>query len=578
MADTRVRRERLLSLLPRIFTSQPESSALGRVIDGMAASLTRMDEALTRVQYDRWVGLASHHPPSTDDISALESLGQLLQITRLPARIRHGGYERSPAGIEVRFSPAAPLADALDELIGSGWRQSDPLGLLEARFSGLRFTLADASNSLRAEPAPGTSTETATSSLALLQTQLDPEPGEAFRQRLLITSRVRMGGLTTPRALLSLALADLGAETCPQLERHPDSTLAIGLPPGTRKRCPACTGDTRGQPCPNRGQAVITAWLTENPVLDARHLEPTPRLRRVFKVENASLCPDRPVITLEARDQPVPYPALRSLDSGEITLYAGTLRPGDTLVLYPACPPAETARFDGFDSPDHHPWLTTHPQGRALITDAGGVERDVSSSIFYLWGARLDDRDTTFDALHFGVLEQRALSPLLRPGSNDWMLLTFAQPDATFADSDDTVTSSRFADSDDLDGTRFALLDGTIGQGDARYASVLLESFNKTNTGGTTESDTAHLGRLSLRLDWLTRPPASIRLRIPWTDWVATADARNALPLLRDDIARASAAGVRALVEFPAPPQPLDEGTGLAPATARHRAGKAPLR
>jgi hypothetical protein len=145
MADPRVRRERLLSLLPRIFTSQPESSALGRVIDGMATSLARMDEALTRVQYDRWVGLASHHPPSADDISALEGLGQLLQVTRLPARIRHGGYERSPEGIEVRFSPVAPLAEALDELIGSGWRQSDPLGLLEACFSGLRFTLADAS-------------------------------------------------------------------------------------------------------------------------------------------------------------------------------------------------------------------------------------------------------------------------------------------------------------------------------------------------------------------------------------------------------------------------------------------------
>jgi hypothetical protein len=271
-----------------------------------------------------------------------------------------------------------------------------------------------------------------------------------------------MGGLTTPRALLSLALPTSARKPAPT-GAHPDSTLAIGLPPGTRKRCPACTGDTRGQPCPNQGQAVITAWLTENPVLDARHLEPTPRLRRVFKVENASLCPDRPVITLEARDQPVPYPALRSLDSGEITLCRHPA-PGDTLVLYPACPPAETARFDGFDSPDHHPWLTTHPQGRAVITDAGGMERDVSSSIFYLWGARLDDRDTTFDALHFGVLEQRALSPLLRPGSNDWMLLTFAQPDATFADSDDTVTSSRFADSDDLDGTRFALLDGTIGR------------------------------------------------------------------------------------------------------------------
>lgn len=576
MADSRVRRERLLSLLPRIFTSQPESSALSRVIDGMAAGLTRMDEALTRVQYDRWVGLASHLPPTPDDISALEGLGQLLQVTRLPARIRHAGYVRTGGGIEVRFSPAAPLDEALDELIGVGWRQSDPLGALEARFSGLRFTLTDAR--LSADPTPNLPPETASASLTRLQAQLEPEPGEAFRQRLLITSRVRMGGLTTPRALLSLALADLGAETCPQLERRLDSTLAIGLPPGTRKRCAVCNGDKRGQPCPNHDQAVLTAWLTENPVLDARHLESAPRLRRVFKVDSASLCPDRPVITLEVRDQPVPYPALRSLDSGEITLYAGTLRPGDTLVLYPACPPAEASRFDGFDSPDHHPWLATHPQGRAVITDARGEERDVSSSIFYLWGARLDDRDTTFDAMHFGVLEQRALSPVIHPGGNNWMLLTFAQPDATFADSDDTVTSSRFADGDDLDGTRFALLDGTIGRGDARYAAVLLESFNKTNTGGTTESDTANLGRLSLRLDWLTRPPASIRLRIPRTDWVATADARNALPLLRDDIARASAAGVRALVEFPALPQPLDEDAGLAPAAARQRAGKAPLR
>ncbi len=576
MADSRVRRERLLSLLPRIFTSQPESSALSRVIDGMAAGLTRMDEALTRVQYDRWVGLASHLPPTPDDISALEGLGQLLQVTRLPARISHAGYVRTGGRIEVRFSPAAPLDEALDELIGVGWRQSDPLGALEARFSGLRFTLTDAC--LSADPAPNLPPETASASLTRLQAQLEPEPGEAFRQRLLITSRVRMGGLTTPRALLSLALADLGAETCPQLERRLDSTLAIGLPPGTRKRCAVCNGDKRGQPCPNHDQAVITAWLTENPVLDARHLESAPRLRRVFKVDSASLCPDRPVITLEVRDQPVPYPALRSLDSGEITLYAGTLRPGDTLVLYPACPPAEASRFDGFDSPDHHPWLATHPQGRAVITDARGEERDVSSSIFYLWGARLDDRETTFDAMHFGVLEQRALSPVIHPGGNNWMLLTFAQPDATFADSDDTVTSSRFADGDDLDGTRFALLDGTIGRGDARYAAVLLESFNKTNTGGTTESDTANLGRLSLRLDWLTRPPASIRLRIPRTDWVATADARNALPLLRDDIARASAAGVRALVEFPALPQPLDEDAGLAPATARQRAAKAPLR
>jgi hypothetical protein len=144
------------------------------------------------------------------------------------------------------------------------------------------------------------------------------------------------------------------------------------------------------------------------------------------------------------------------------------------------------------------------------------------------------------------------LTPRLAPGANGWMLLTFAQPDAAFAGPDDTVHASRFAGHDDLDGTRFALLDGTIGEGDARYASVLLESFNKTDTGGTTETDTAHTPRLSLRLDWMTRPPASIRLRIPRNEWVAAA-ARGALPLLRDDIARATAAGVRASIDFPEP-------------------------
>lgn len=560
MADLRVRRERLLALLPRIFTAQPSSSAVGALIDSMAASLGRVDDTLTRIQYDRWVGLASAQLPTPDEASALEGLGRLLQVTRLPPRVRHAGYNRSPGEIAVRFDHAAPLSDALDELVGSGWRRSqggqppdDPAALLAARFDGLRFVLDDTSQGLTAAPDPAAPPETAPAALARFQGVLDPEPGETFRQRLLITARVRTGGLTTPRALLSLAIADLGAEPCPRLERRQDATLAFGMPPGTRKRCAGCSGRDAAAPCPSRAQAVVEAWITENPTLAARHVEPSPRLRRVFTVTSASLHPDRPVVTLGVRDQPAPYPALRSLDSGEITLYAGTLQPGDTLVLYPAVSPAETAPFDGFDAPGHHAWATAHPAGRAVLINSEGHERDVSNSIFYLWGNRLDDRGAAFGSMRCGVLEQRVLTPRIAPGANGWMLLTFAQPDAAFAGPDDTVHASRFAGHDDLDGTRFALLDGTIGEGDARYASVLLESFNKTDTGGTTETDTAHTPRLSLRLDWMTRPPASIRLRIPRNEWVAAAAARGALPLLRDDIARATAAGVRASVDFPEP-------------------------
>ena len=108
MADLRVRRERLLALLPRIFTAQPSSSAVGALIDSMAASLGRVDDTLTRIQYDRWVGLASAQLPAPDEASALEGLGRLLQVSRLPPRVRHAGYSRSPGEI----SEARPGADS----------------------------------------------------------------------------------------------------------------------------------------------------------------------------------------------------------------------------------------------------------------------------------------------------------------------------------------------------------------------------------------------------------------------------------------------------------------------------------
>lgn len=582
MADPRLRRERLLGLLPRIYTAQPGNSAVGAIIDSMAAALSRLDDALTRVQYDRWAGLASPQQPDPESASALEGLGRLLQVERLPPRVRHAGYEKTATGeLDVRFDHAAPLSDALDELIGAEWRRPrqgqpapDPATQLQAQFPGLSFRLGDDSAALVAKliagPDPDTAPEAAPAALARFQAVLDPEPGEIFRQRLQVTARVRTGGLTTPRALLSLAIADLGAEPCPRLLRRQDSTFALGMPPGTRKRCAACGGQD-ATPCPNRNKAVVEAWLTENPVLAARHTEPAPRLRRVFSVANPSLHPDRPVLSLTVREQPAAYPAVRSIDSGEITLYAGTLRPDETLVLYPATSDADTAPFDGFDSPGHHAWRAAHPNGQALLVDRNGNERDVSSAIFYLWGNRLDDPGSTFGGMRCGVLEQRVVTPRLQTGSNSWMLLTFAQPDAAFADSTETVHSSRFAGSDEPDGTRFALLDSSIGRGDARYASVLFESFSKTDTGNTSESDTANAPRLSLSLDWMTRPPASIRLRVPKNEWVIAAAARGALPLLRADVARATAAGVRALVDFPEPTRRENLAPGEAFSAATHQ-------
>lgn len=559
MADPRQRRERLLALLPRIFTAQPAGSTVGILIDSLAASLARFDDSLTRVQHDRWVGLASAGRPAPDEASALEGLGHLLQVSRLPPRVRHAGYTRDAGGIAVRFDRAAPLADALLELTGTT-SPGDPAGRLAAQFPGLRFALGETGLGLDAAADPATPPEQVPAALARFQAVLDPEPGETFRQRLQVTARVRIGGLTTPRALLSLAIADLGAEPCPRLVRRHDSTVGVGMAPGTRKRCAGCTG--QGEACPRREAAVVEAWLTENPVLAAHHTEAAPRLRRVFAITNPSLHPDRPVLTLAVRDQPAAYLAVRSLDSGEIALYAGTLKPDETLILRPAVGDADCAPFDGFDAPGHHAWRATHPDGQAILIDRDGHERDVSNAVFYLWGNRLDAPGSTFGGLRFGMFEQRVVTPRLAPGDNRWMLLTFAQPDAPFAAAGDTVHSSRFAGHDDLDGTRFALLDSSIGQGDARRAALLFESFSKTDTGGTDESDTAHAPRLSLDLDWVTRPPASFRLRIPKNDWVAAAAARGALPLLREDVARATAAGVRALVDFPEPVRREHVATG----------------
>ena len=115
MADPRQRRERLLALLPRIYTAQPRDSAVGAVVDALAAALARVDDSLTRVQYDRWVGLAS---PVQDDTgsSAVEALGRLLQVNRLPPRLVHAGYDGDgPTRLNVRFDAQAPLADALRE-------------------------------------------------------------------------------------------------------------------------------------------------------------------------------------------------------------------------------------------------------------------------------------------------------------------------------------------------------------------------------------------------------------------------------------------------------------------------------
>ncbi|MBL8485080.1 MAG: hypothetical protein JNJ60_22990 [Rhodocyclaceae bacterium] len=548
MADAAKRLAALLDLLPRVYTAQPRGSRVGSLLQAMAASLAEVDADLTRVLHDRWVGLANATPGADSGASALERLGAAMQIQRLAPRLTHDRWQRETDGsITVKFVSARQLADGVARLLGS----RDALAALEAAFPDLDFTLsADGQNlgvrrALAWEPGEPDALEQFLPALL-------PEDAQAYRARIQITATILRQGLTSPRALLSLAMACLGTEPCSELVRRADTWIARGVPLGTRRRCAVCQGKSRG-PCPNAAAAPVDAELTENPPQEAgaqqRRLPP----RRLFMVTNWSLCADRPRVTLYGADRALAYPALQSRSTGEILLYAGTLKPGEALELYPQVEAHLVAAFDGWDAPAHHGWLAQHPRGRALLRGADGHAREVGDFVFHLRGDRFDDALSTFggpgrpEGMRLGQLEQVVRTPLVQPGDNEWMLLTFAKPDAVF--DDDT---SRFAAHDALDGTRYALVDASGGGG---FLETLLKSISGSNTGGENQESTEALVQLDLDLHWVARPPASFRMRIPKNGWVRRAELRGGLDLVRQELDRARAAGVHAALDFPQPLQ-----------------------
>ncbi|WP_148717118.1 hypothetical protein [Chitinolyticbacter meiyuanensis] len=578
MSSSVLRRQRLLELLPRIYTAQPADSAVGAVIAGMAGALSRLDTDLTRVLYDRWSPLA-HGERLGELDSAVERLGHLLQVYRLPARLAMQRVTEDEFGLHLHFATSRHLDDALRDLLGVGWNPDDSeahargLALLGDLFPGLRFDHASLDETLHVTPLnddPGP--------MDRLRALLVPEGGEAYRQRLQLTAPLLTGGITTPRALLALAIADLGAEPALAMRRQGDTLIAQAMPLGSRKRCPHCAGTGPEAPCTAPGGALFEAQLTDNPVLEQEHREPAPRLRRVFGVHNASLLADRPILRLTATQRPIAYPAIQSRSTGEITLFAGTLKPGETLHLYPDALGIDLPAYDSNGSAEHHRWLQQYPGGRAVVTAEGRPERDVSSDVFYLWGNRFDAVNSRFgggagEAMRCGVLDQAVRTPQLVSGDNALMLLTFAKPDSEFADADETSHLSVFAGPNDKDGTRFALIDGDLAHSEHSFLALLLQSLTQTDTAGEDDGDSAAKPPLALHLEWLARPPATFRLRVPKTPWVVDAELRGAVALMRQDIERARAAGVRALIDFPVPPYHETHDSEVSPlALALHQA------
>lgn len=676
MLDPAKRRTRLLDLLPRIYATQPAGSAVGSIIDIMAQGLARLDQNLQRVMHDRWVGLATGAAPETG-VGALDQLGALLQIYRLPPRITFLHYQvRDPALglLALAFKSAQHRREALAFLVGNA---TDDLALsyLAGQFPGLDFSLEEEGQSLLVQPIladgqapspltpllnvelpehlaglsfevrdsatgqvqlrfgnevqrdagllfllgdrrdaqgnalsygqglvyvtpefPGLSFKLVDDGLTLLvwptdgsaqnflplaafMPLLQPEPAEAYRQRLQLTAAVLTQGLNTPRALLSLAIADLGAEPCPKLIRKLDATVARGMRLGTRKRCAACMGGA-DVACPNDESAVLEAWITEQALKAEVFKEPNGHLRQPFALRSDSLLTDRPVIEIQT-DRPTAYPAIQSRTTGEIVLFTGNLKPGEKVRIFPALTAKELEGFRNYEGRSHHDWLGRSPLGRAEFETAKGQVRDVSDSIFYLWGDRFADPakpegakrfggpGVEEDVLRCGVLEQAVRTPQIVPGVNDWMLLTFAKPENAF---DDDI--STFAGPDDKDGTRFAQLDQNLVQSDGKFANMLFQALSRTETTAS-KTDAENLPILSLEVHWLARPPFSFNLRIPKNGWVHDADLRGAVDLLRRDMDRARPAGIRVSIDFPEPvyrdQQSLDEDLALVQVRAAWR-------
>lgn len=125
MADARARRERLLSLLPRVIAEQPAHSPVGVLVGLMAQSLATLDEALERTLRDHWVGLARAETAADEGLALLERLGAGLGHPKLDGepredyRLRLMRADRLRQGATGRPVPvlAALWAEALAALV-----------------------------------------------------------------------------------------------------------------------------------------------------------------------------------------------------------------------------------------------------------------------------------------------------------------------------------------------------------------------------------------------------------------------------------------------------------------------------
>jgi hypothetical protein len=524
--EDRTRHDRLRSLLPRIYATNPDTSALGLVLETLANLLREADQALERALRDKWLAT------STGD--------------------RGGASPASgPDGAGSGSDGAVAAADGEDE----------GLPVVELGGAALPLELIGAAVDLVRQPWEVSH--------------------EAYRTRVRLLAPMLASGLATPRVLLAFAITSMNSEPCPVLERREDATQTWGLPPGTLNRCRVCRGGSvppPGTPCPFRDRAVMDATLTDNPrtrvSLRRRTLDPAPGTAEGgaysarLRVRSDNLFSAKPEIVLQVPDtDDVPVVAsFRRLDTGEEVVIAWPLEAGATLTLRPASPhdPA---------TPRHLQFWVDRPPGEARAPARAfvvpGAANTLDGRVFVIQGPRFDaarfapEDETVAEApARFASLSQRIDVPPLPPGESPWLYRPLDQ--ARLADALADVTGAfdvgaiDYGEEDENDPPeeRERKREEKREQRRDEIRARLLSVMEITPE---TPSSTA----VDLTLSWWTRPPARFHLRIPRTAAVKAALATGAADYLRQMIDRVRPAGVHPIFDFaelpfPEPLEPLD--------------------
>jgi hypothetical protein len=527
--EDRTRHDRLRSLLPRIYATDPDTSALGRVLEMLADLLREADRALERALRDKWLAT------STGD--------------------------RSDAGAGAGDAGAGAGAGA-----GATADEDESLPVVDLGGAPLPLELIGAAVDLVRQPWEVSH--------------------EAYRTRVRLLAPMLASGLATPRVLLAFALTSMNGEPCPVLERREDSTQGFGLPPGTINRCRVCRGGSvppAGTPCPFRGRAIMDATLTDNPrtrvALRRRALDPAPGTTEGglhsarLRVRSDSLFTAKPEIVLqvpETAGTPV-VASFRSVNTGEEVVIAWPLTAGATLTLRPASPhdPA---------TPRHLQRWVDRPPGEARAPARVWVVSDgdvalLDRDVFVTQGPRFDsarfsaDDETVAEApAHFASLMQRIDSPSLPPGESTWLYrpldrtaLADALADVTgkfdVGEIDDGAEDEDGDENEDPEERERKREE----RREERRDQIRARLHDTMDNAPDTPSDTA----VDLTLSWWTRPPSRFRLRIPRTAAVKAALATGAADYLRQMIDRVRPAGVQPMFDFaelpfPEPLEPQD--------------------